>query len=136
MLVRKLRNTDIPVLREIHKKAGYSFPFPRVEHFEIGFVAEDGGYPVGMVGAELRAEVTGMFDLDFGSPHERMKLFASLHLPVAEQLNIREVGKAYCFLDPIYPRFGERLRELGWAETWPCYQMSVKECIVALRRKT
>ena len=135
MIVRKFRNTDVHALREIHKKAGYGFPFPRVEHMEIGFVAEENGQAIGFVGAELRAEITGIFTPEWGSPHERMKLFAGLHLPVAEALELREVPKAYCFADPKFPRFGERLRELGWAEAWTCFWMDTKDCIKALRRR-
>jgi hypothetical protein len=135
VLVRKFRKTDIPLLREIHEKAGYGFPFPKVGEMEISFVAEEDGKPIGFVGAELRAEITGMFDPAWGSPHERMKLFAGLHLPVAEALEIREVKVGYCFRDPKFPRFGERLRELGWAEAWTCYWMNVKDCIKALRRR-
>lgn len=135
MQIRRLRNTDIPVLRELHKRAGYTFEFPKVGEMDVAFVAEDNGFPIGLVGAEMRAEIIGIFDPEWGSPHERMKLFASLHLPVAEQLDLREVKKAYVFCDPAFPRFGYRLSELGWAEAWTCYWMSVKECIKALRRR-
>src|ERR1700722_18071338 len=135
MQIRKLRKSDIPVLRELHQKAGYGFAFPKLTEMEIAFVAEENGFPIGVVGAELRAEIIGIFDMDFGSPHERMKIFASLHLPVAEALEMREVKKAYCFADPAFPPFGQRLRGLVWAEAWTCYWMSVKECITALRRK-
>ena len=136
MIVRKLKQSDIPVLRGLHKKAGYTFPFPNLTGMEVAFVAEEKGFPIGVVGAELRAEITGIFDLDYGSPHERMKVFASLHLPVAEALDLREVKKAYCFCDPAFPRFGQRLSELGWDKTWDCFVMGVKECITALRRRT
>lgn len=135
MLIRKLKGSDVPALREIHKRAGYGFEFPKMGEMEVAFVAEDGGYQIGVVGAELRAEIIGIFDPEWGSPHERMKMFAGLHLPIAEQLNLREVKKAYCFQDPAFPRFGERLRELGWAEAWKCYHMDVRDCIKALRRK-
>jgi hypothetical protein len=135
MNIRRLRNPDYAVLRSLHAKAGYTFDFPKIGEFEIAFVAEENGKVIGFVGAELRAEITGIFDPEWGSPHKRMELFASLHLPVAEQLELREIKKAYCFADPAFPRFGERLRRLGWAEAWTCYWMSVKDCIAALRRK-
>lgn len=133
--VRRFKKTDIPALRSIHARAGYSFPFPEMGYMEMAFVAEENGRIIGFVGAELRAEIVGVFDLDWGSPHQRMELFAGLHLPVAEQLHLREVKKAYVFVDPKFPAFGRRLSELGWAEAWTCYWMSVKDCITALRRK-
>jgi len=130
---RGLKKQDLPILREIHKRAGYAAQFPDIG--DIGFVIEDEGKVVGWAGAELEAQIIGVFDPDWGSPHERVKTFASLHLPIAEQLELLGVKNATIFPDPQFKNFGNRLSRLGWSKTlWECYRMKVADVIKALKK--
>lgn len=133
-MIRPLRRTDIPALLEIHRKAGYGFKFPDMFHSELSRVVEVDGKVVGFAGALLEAEIVGMFDPDWGSPARRLEVMAALHLPIAEQLNLRGVKTATVHLDPKFRRFGKRLSQLGWSKAlWETYFMSVKDCVKALK---
>lgn len=134
-MLRRLQKSDIPVLTVIHRKAGYGFDLPDFEAREIGYVVEEGGKPVCYVGAELHAELVMIVDPEYGSPHQKMRMFASLHLPIAEELEARGVKSAYVSLDPAFKSFGRRLSQLGWNESlWRHFYLSVKDCLKALRK--
>lgn len=132
-MIRKMRSADVPKLKALHEKAGYGFEFPSVEQIEVARVIEEGGRIVGWVGAKLEAEIVGIFDLDWGTPGERMKAFAHLHAPIAVELNRLKVQTANVHLDPKFPAFGRRLSQLGWSKAlWSNYFMDVKKAVKAL----
>lgn len=128
---RRLRKSDIPVLREIHRKAGYGFEFPDLKGMIGAEVIEDEeGKVVGFAAAQLEAQIVGIFDPSWGTPGERMRVFASLHVPIAEKLRKRGVREAYVACDPKYSSFGRRLMSFGWRKAlWPHYFLTVKDCL-------
>jgi hypothetical protein len=129
-----LSDEEVERLREFHRKAGYSSDFPDVKGMAIGDLVRDGDRVVGFIGAEMEAQVVGIFDPDWGSPHQRVKKFAELHLPIAEELERRGVKTATVHIDPVYKNFGNRLSKLGWNRTrWETYRMKVSDCIKALK---
>lgn len=129
-----LSDEDVEQLREFHRKAGYSSEFPDVKGMEIGELVRDGNRVVGFIGAEMEAQVVGIFNPEWGSPHQRVKKFAELHLPIAEELQKRGVKTAIVFPDPMFKNFGNRLSKLGWSRTrWETYRMKVSDCVKALR---
>jgi hypothetical protein len=99
-------------------------------------VIEEEGKVVGMVAAQLEAQLFGVFDPTWGAPGERMRIFAALHLPIAEKLEKLGVQEAYVALDPKFPAFGRRLMSLGWRKAlWTVYGLSVKDCLAKFRGK-
>ena len=123
--IRKFVNTDSQVVRAIYDKVGYGFEYPSFGHMETAFVVEDEGI-IGAVGARLQAEIIGVFDPEWGSPHRRMEMFAQLHNPMRGQLRLRGVQTACVYLDPKFCRFGKRMFDLGWKKhLWDCYSKEV-----------
>lgn len=129
-----LSEAEVEQLREFHRKAGYSSEFPDVAGMAIGRLVRDGDRVVGFIGAEMEAQVIGIFDPEWGSPHQRVKKFAELHLPMAEELEKRGINTVFVHIDPVYKNFGRRMSRLGWGRVrWDVMRMKVKDCIEALK---
>lgn len=119
---RNLKPHDISRLKYIHDKAGYGFDFPKFGTMESAITIEEKGVVVGALGCELEAQIYGVFDPEWGSPHRRMELYGQLHAPIHQQLVMRGVKTANVFLDPKYKRFGQRMLDMGWEKAlWDCY---------------
>ena len=123
MQIRGFRKADTARLREIHKAEGYGFKFPETRELFARFtVTDDDGRIVGFAGAELTAQIYGIFDSTWGSPHQRMEAIIKLHEPIRERLKAKQIIAAHVWLDPKWPKFGKRLSALGWAEAlWRCF---------------
>lgn len=123
-------------MRKIHSKAGYGFKFPNLNTMEISYVVEEDGKVIGFAGAEMEAQVYGIFDPSWGSPHQRLRAICDLHAPIAQQLDLRGVKTANVALDPKFPKFGKRLSKLGWSEAlWRHFFLDVKQAVKALVTK-
>lgn len=134
--MRRFRKSDIPRLRQIYEDAGYSFGFENLlpKKGQCAKVIVEGGLVVGIAKARKTAEVIAMVDPQYGSPHRRLKVFADLHLPLAEWMESKGIEIATAFTDPKYPKFGERLSRLGWSESlWRSFYVRVKDVIEALK---
>ena len=118
---RWAQKEDFTAIRELHRKAGYRFECPDLasEKLISSWVATQDGRIVAWAGAQEIAEVISIMDPEFGSPHERQKLFATLHAPVAWD-HVRDAGyeKAVCHPVERY-RFGRCLTRMGWFRGWP-----------------
>lgn len=136
-MIRAFRRSDETVLRAIHEKAGYGFEFPDLKGL-IGkkVIVSEEGTVVGVVGAQKEAQIIGIFDPSWGTPGERMRVFASLHAPIAailQKLGIREV---YVACDPKFRAFGRRLISFGWKKAlWPHFWLRVDDCLALFRRE-
>jgi hypothetical protein len=118
-------------LKEIHAKCRYGFEFPDLRGLIGTRVIEDSEMNVvGVAGAQLEGQIFGIFDPDWGTPGERMGVFAALHRPIAEKLAEKGIREAYMAIDPKFPAFGRRLMRLGWKRAlWTQYFMPVSECL-------
>jgi hypothetical protein len=114
-------------LREINAKIGITYEFPDPKSLISAKVVEEGGEMVGFAGARLEAQVFAAFDPDWGTPGERMRAFALLHLPIAEDLAENGVEEAYIAVDT--KAFGRRLRSFGWSEAITRWLMPIQECL-------
>jgi len=123
MRIRKFRKADIPQLRRIHQAQGYGFKFPETKELVAKFTVEaDDGRIVGFAGAERTVQVFGIFDSEWGSPHQRIDAIAKLHEPIREELKRKGFKSAHVWTDPKWPKFGKRLMRFGWAKAlWECY---------------
>jgi hypothetical protein len=144
-VLRDLRESDVPILREIYSRTGYGFDFPDLSYLfhkhgkrkgrlhakKAALVVEDDeGRVVGMVMAQVEAQIIGVFEPSWATPGERMRTFAQLHRPIAEKLKKHGVREVYVALDPKFPAFGRRLMSLGWRKAlWAQYFLSVKDCL-------
>jgi len=117
---RRTTKKDIPAIRELWEQAGYGFDFPdlRSEHLISSWVALEGGKIVLWTGAMQIPEIVAIIDPEWGSPHRRVKLMASLHRPVAEDCRAKGHERAFCNIDPQFCRFWKRLERLGWIKSW------------------
>jgi hypothetical protein len=135
-VIRDLRESDIEILREIHSRTGYGFDFPDFSAMVNALVIEEEGRVVGFAGAQVEAQIFGIFDQSWGTPGERMKIFAQLHKPIAEKLASVGVKEAYVAVDPQFPAFGRRLMSLGWRKAlWVHYFLPVKDCLARFSGK-
>ena len=116
-MLRRATKGDIPAIEEMHTRAGYSFCLD-LDKFLFSWVTEIDGKIVAWAGAQLQPEIVAVMDPDFGSPHQRMKLFARMHRPLAEDVQAAGYEKVFATLDPKYPGFGRHLKKLGWFEGW------------------
>lgn len=134
-MFRDLRESDIAILREIHARVGYGFAFPDLQDMVAVQIVEDHeGNVVGFAGAQLEAQIFGIFDPSWATPGERMRVFASLHLPIAEELEKRGAKEAYVACDPKFRAFGRRLMSFGWRKAlWTHYFLPVKDCLARIR---
>lgn len=121
MTWRRACPDDIPAIREHWKRAGYGFDFPEFDRLLSSWVAIEDGRIVAWVGAQPQVEIIAIMDCEWGSPHQRSKLFATLHQPVAQ--DVRDAGheKAFAQVDPRYAHFGRRLKSFGWFRAWDTY---------------
>ena len=149
-MIRDLRASDVPILREIYSRTGYGFDFPDLSYMfhkhgrkkgqlqkkRAALVIVEEGQVVGMVAAQLEAQLFGIFDPSWGTPGERMRTFADLHRPIAEKLKKSGVQEAYVALDPKFPAFGRRLMSFGWRKAlWVHYWLNVKDCLARFQGK-
>lgn len=136
-MIRPLEKADVPILREIHARAGYGFEFPDIKGMTgVQVIEDEEGKVVGFIGAQIEAQIFGVFDPLWGSPGERMSMFASIHRPIAEFLKIQGVREVYVAVDPSFPAFGRRLMGFGWRKAlWDHYWMPVSECLARFRGK-
>lgn len=130
-MIRRYRHSDLDQLKEIHARAGYGFDLPDFAGLAVSRIIEDPeGNVVGLAGAQLEAQIFGVFDPRWGAPGERMQVFAALHRPIAEKLDEKGVKEAYVAVDPSFPAFGRRLLSLGWKKAlWTHYFLRVEECL-------
>jgi hypothetical protein len=134
-VIRRFRTSDLPRLREITEKIGITYEFPDPNGLITAQVLEDSeGNMVGFAGAQLEAQIFGVFDPSWGTPGERMFAFGALHRPIAEKLAEIGVKEAYIAVDT--PAFGRRLMSMGWRKAlWTHYLMPIQRCIELMRKK-
>jgi hypothetical protein len=130
-VIRRLRKSDVPKLRAIHAKVGYGFAFPELTGL-IGaqVIEDDEGNVVGFAAGQLEAQIIGVFDSDWGTPGERMRVFGELHRPIAEKLEKQGVKEVYVAIDPKFPAFGRRMVSLGWRkDLWDRYFSPISDIL-------
>ena len=120
MKFRRAEATDAEAIRDMHFRGGYGFPMPEMDKLLSSWVAEENGKIVGWGAVQLQAEIISVLEPTFGSANERMVVIAGFHRPVAQDLRKAGFEKAFCNVDPAYPRFAARLVQsgIGWVKAW------------------
>lgn len=129
MKIRPLAPEDIPVLKELHRKAGYGFKFPEMSGMESAHVLEDDGQIVGFVGAEKTVQVFAIFDPAWASPHRRIAAITSMASAMDGDLIKKGYRTQHCWIDPQWPRLAEHLikRLRCRLALWPCLFRNLRE---------
>ena len=127
MRVRELRDSDIPILREMAEKSGFPYPDfndPHIEAFLV--VADSDDIPIMACAAKRLIELYLFADSE-ASPTLLMKALGMLHDGMSETLRAKLYNSAECFVPPSIERtFGGRLMRgirsprflWKWAKNW------------------
>jgi hypothetical protein len=128
---RRAKPEDIPEIQRLWKEAAYGFPFPDLESdaFISSWVAIEQGKIIYWAGARLEPEILAICAPSCGSPHQRLKLFAQSHAPIAKDLRARGFERVFATLDPKFPKFGKRLGVFGWQKGWDYWFLLVEKVL-------
>ena len=130
MRVRELRDSDIPILREMAEKSGFPYPEfddPHIEAFIVVVDSED--RPIVAGAAKRLIELYGYFD-PISSPSLRMKAIGMLHEGMSETLRDKGYTTCECYVPPVIEKtFGRRLMRgirsprfmWKWAKNWQSF---------------
>jgi len=123
MKVRAFESIDETVLRELHERGGYGFPFPdNIADYLI--VTDDANCPIMAAGEKMVPEIT-MLCASGGMTHPLVKLEALslLHEALRDRLVRKGFKQAFVFLAPgVEKAFGRHLqRHFRWKPTWKGY---------------
>lgn len=125
MIIRMLKSSDIPRLKEIYTKMGIPLEFPDLQEFlPIPVVVNENNEVVAAVGCMPAVEIYLFLDKDWETPGMRLEAFRALHEWVRRDLFSRGIKEAHAFVPPDLEKpFGKRLlRSFGWIRShWPCF---------------
>lgn len=120
---RPLRDSDIPILREIGERSGFPYPDFSDLHIKAVVVAVDSDdKPLGACVAKELIELYGYFDTS-QSPTLKGEVLACLHQGMAQALRDIGYNSAEMFPPPeIAGKFSRRMeRKWGWIKNWPSW---------------
>jgi hypothetical protein len=130
---RRTELSDIPAIRKLWERAEYGFPFPDLDskHLISSWVAVESERIVCWSGAQLVPEIISIMSPEFGSPHERLRCFAAFHKIIAHDVKDHGYERAFCTVDPRYPKFARRLirEKLGWFRWWETLWITTKDAL-------
>jgi hypothetical protein len=124
-LTRELRDSDIPKLRRLYDKAGYTYGFPDLRAMEdVVVLADENDEPIGAAIAKLIPELSLMLDPS-GHPLVKMQRIGELHAAMAAKLTAKGYHEGTAFLAPeLAKSYGRHLRKwFGWVKTNPGYMI-------------
>lgn len=119
---------DLPVLQEMHRLSGFSYPFPDLEKLEAFQVVVDAeNRPIMAAGAEKILQLY-LFCWKDDHPATRLHAMRMLHQSL-EKCLADDYTEANAFLPPqIAERFGKRLeRSFGWVRNWSSWCIAIRK---------
>jgi hypothetical protein len=125
MKMRNLVESDIPVLREMHRKGGLAYDFPDLRGSKteaVVVVADENNEPVAAAVAERLIQVSLLLKED-EHPAAKLHWVKLLHEGLASELSSKGYHEANCFIPPqLEKSFGRRLmRTFQWVRNWPSF---------------
>lgn len=126
MIIRYLKESDIPRLKRLYKKMGVPLPFPNLNEFlpNMPVIVDEKNRVVMAVGMVPSVEVWLFMDKDWETPGMRMEAFKVIHEWIRKDLKAKGFIQAHAFLPPsLEKQFGRRLtKTFKWVkEFWPCF---------------
>lgn len=124
-MIRELRDSDIPILRDIYKRRGLSECFPDLNDplfLTKVVMTDEQDVPRLAAAVRLEGNVYTFVDPDWGRPEWRWEGFQFLHEQACEIASRKGLDSITCQVPPTLERFGKRLMSLGWDKAlWPTY---------------
>jgi hypothetical protein len=133
-LVRKLRESDIPVLKELHERRGFGYSFPDLWDYKLNRISQEFAdvqvrvdeedRPVIAVACRKTVEAYLWMDEQWRTPRWRMAALVEIHEAVRVRLVELGVRDIHAWLPPeVCKAFGKRLRQVfGWLPSrWQCW---------------
>jgi hypothetical protein len=129
MRTRPLKDSDVPVLRQMYEASGFGYQFPNFDSgmFEaVVVVADDNDQPI-MAAAAERIVQLYLLRGEIAHPAAALHAIRLLHEALRPALKEKGYREAEAFLPPaIAKSFGRRLmRSFGWLKNWPSYCVRV-----------
>lgn len=126
MTFDRLRESDLPCLKEIYDAQTFDYPWPdfsEPQYVERMVMRDESGQVVAAVIARQTVELFFLMDHQASTPRFRFEWFRILHERMRIALQFRGFKDAHCWLPPeIEKSFARRLtRGFGWrANRWLC----------------
>lgn len=119
-MVRELRESDIEVLKEIHREQGIDYQFPDLTSplFFIKKVYEVDGKITGALVLKICAETALLVR---GGPQEKMTAMQELQEAVLNEAYLKGLDEIHASIPEI--GFDRRLKQLGWEKDRPGWQL-------------
>lgn len=124
MRVRRLKESDMPVLQRMQEKNGYPYPDLNGHLLEAVLVVVDEDDNPLMAAAAHRLVEIYLWCGEFEKPHAQLHAVRLLHETMAEVLRQKHYSSAEAFLPPaLAEKFGKRLEKtFGWVRnTFLCW---------------
>jgi hypothetical protein len=124
MIVRPVKISDLPTLRNMHAMSGLDYKFPDITGpmMESVLVIESDGVPVAACAAERITQLyLWMEEVDH--PAAKLHYVKILHEALATELRKKGYTCTEAYIPPqLEKSFGRRLmRNFGWVKSWPCF---------------
>ena len=124
MHTRALKQSDIPILRQMAEVSGFPYPDPlKLEAIRV--VVDDEDRPIMAAGAERLIQAY-LWCGDFQRPHAKVFALRLLHEDMIARLKAKGYDGIEAFLPPtLAKRFARRLEKtFGWKPNWPSWNRS------------
>lgn len=128
MKIRGIRPEDITVLKEIHEKMGFGYPFPELQIQDVGRVlVDENDRPVQALLGVPVMEMYFLMDPEWLSPVDRFDAFKELHKEMHREVACRGYAFAQADIPPeVEKSFGRRLKRLGWVKNiWSTFSFKI-----------
>jgi hypothetical protein len=128
MTVRNYKPEDLPILQEMHRRSGFTYPFPDLEKLEaFQVVTDEDDKPIMAAGAEKILQLY-LFCGQEDHPATRLHAMRLLHKALGKLLS-SNYTEANAFLPPeIAEKFGRRLEKtFGWVRNWSSWCIAIKK---------
>ena|SRR5690242_21295697 len=127
-MIRALKPSDIPTLRNWYETSGFSYDFPDVRGDRMESVlvfTDDNDAPLAAVAAERIVQLYLWMDENL-HPAAKLRIIRELHDGMVPVLRSKAYHEANCFLPPeLEKSFGRRLMNtFKWVRNWPSFARS------------
>jgi hypothetical protein len=115
---------DVPVLRELHREAGYDYEFPDLttkEIEDVTVVVDENDQPLAAGVAKRTLELYLIMGRA-GHPLVKIKRIRELHQEMTKKLKAKGFTEANAFLPPeLADSYGRHLARFGWLKNNPSF---------------
>lgn len=127
MTIRGMLPSDIPRLEQLHKEAGFDYPFPKLDKdfLPVPVIVDENNQVVMAIASMPCVEVFFFMDKNWETPGMKMEAFRLIHEFARRELSRKGFVEVNAFLPPeIEKSFGRKLiKKFKWRKGlgWPCF---------------